>query len=708
MNIYEDSTGRDRVSTGTMVNIHNQVSINEVLKERERKAKEEREEKDSQNGDPELSLDSTERVKVLSPGQLVFKRFITNKLAIVGSLILIFMFLFAFVMPLFYPYSQTQIFYKYDNSTIDYAQAKERTEYSLLLLNKDADVHYSVKNKLTATISAMESKGIKEQSLTDTNGNSYKIEKNADNIYSLYSTASEKFAAIQGSVKYATYSTIGAVLTYEDDAEEVTGLAEAIKSAISGKNKEFTLGKDVYTLEQNKKTYNVYRSSEGINYFGDKLGADFEEKVAEFTESGSFEFDSEKYNVVVDKDGTTVYRVMGEERIALLSTYVFDTYDPSFAISEDFEIQALLASVGGKTFNDGNVNYRVVSEEDETLIYSEADDTNPVAAFSTMVIRRYTGEDTLELAFKEQVRSTIEEMVESGKKSASFTWQIAQVDENGEYTYDENGELIKEDRNITVNDKNGTYVMTVEQVVYLINTFERPTKDHLAGTDGDGMDVLARMMYGGRVSLMVAFVVVIIENVLGIIMGGIAGYFGGWIDNLIMRAVDIFYCIPSMPILIILGAMFDAFKLKPYTRLVWMMAVLGVLGWAGVARLVRGQILSLREQEFMVAAEAIGLRNQKRIFRHLIPNVMPQLIVTATSGLGGVIITESTLSYLGLGVKHPLASWGTMINSVSTAEAMKSYTYIWVPVGLLICLTVVAFNFVGDGLRDAFDPKMKR
>ena len=554
----------------------------------------------------------------------------------------------------------------------------------------------------------MESKGIKEQSITDTNGNSYKIEKNADNIYSLYSTASEKFAAIQGSVKYATYSTIGAVLTYEDDAEEVTGLAEAIKSAISGKNKEFTLGKDVYTLEQNKKTYNVYRSSEGINYFGDKLGADFEEKVAEFTESGSFEFDSEKYNVVVDKDGTTVYRVMGEERIALLSTYVFDTYDPSFAISEDFEIQALLASVGGKTFNDGNVNYRVVSEEDETLIYSEADDTNPVAAFSTMVIRRYTGEDTLELAFKEQVRSTIEEMVESGKKSASFTWQIAQVDENGEYTCDENGELIKEDRTITVNDKNGTYVMTVEQVVYLINTFERPTKDHLAGTDGDGMDVLARMMYGGRVSLMVAFVVVIIENVLGIIMGGIAGYFGGWVDNLIMRAVDIFYCIPSMPILIILGAMFDAFKLKPYTRLVWMMAVLGVLGWAGVARLVRGQILSLREQEFMVAAEAIGLRNRKRIFRHLIPNVMPQLIVTATSGLGGVIITESTLSYLGLGVKHPLASWGTMINSVSTAEAMKSYTYIWVPVGLLICLTVVAFNFVGDGLRDAFDPKMKR
>ena len=222
------------------------------------------------------------------------------------------------------------------------------------------------------------------------------------------------------------------------------------------------------------------------------------------------------------------------------------------------------------------------------------------------------------------------------------------------------------------------------------------------------MDVLARMMYGGRVSLIFCFITIIIEMIIGVILGGIAGFFYGWVDNIIMRAVDIFFCIPSMPILIILGSIFDALKLQPYVRVAWMMVVLGVLGWAGVARMVRGQMLSLREQEFMVAAESIGLKTRRRIFKHLVPNVMPQLIVTATSGLGGIIITESTLSFLGLGVKHPLATWGTMINSVSAAEAMVRYTYIWVPVGLLICLTVIAFNFVGDGLRDAFDPKMKR
>ncbi|MGN1147949.1 MAG: ABC transporter permease, partial [Lachnospiraceae bacterium] len=303
----------------------------------------------------------------------------------------------------------------------------------------------------------------------------------------------------------------------------------------------------------------------------------------------------------------------------------------------------------------------------------------------------------------------IDDMVAAGNTEASFEWEIPQMDENGAYEYDENGSLVKELTEMKVVNKNGSFIVSCEQVNYLIDIYAEPSAAHPVGTDGDGMDVLARMMYGGRVSLLVCFVVIIIETVLGVIMGGIAGYFGGWVDNVIMRLVDIFYCIPSMPILIITGALFDAQKLTPYVRLVWMMAILGVLGWAGVARMVRGQILSLREQEFMVAAESIGLKTRRRIFRHLVPNVMPQLIVTASSGLGSIIITESTLSFLGLGVKHPLATWGTMINSVTgSSENMIRYTYIWVPVGLLICLTVIAFNFVGDGLRDAFDPKMKR
>jgi peptide/nickel transport system permease protein len=335
------------------------------------------------------------------------------------------------------------------------------------------------------------------------------------------------------------------------------------------------------------------------------------------------------------------------------------------------------------------------------------------AVFSQYSIARYTGEDTLAYARRLEIRQAIEAMNAAGETSWDFRMLIEQRDpDTSSVLQDENGNDIYAESDAKIERKNDRYEITTDSYTTLIDRYAKPGKGgsgfHLLGTDADGYDVLARIMYGGRVSLLVGFIVVIIESVLGIIMGGIAGYFGGWVDTVIMRLVDVFYCIPSMPILIILGALFDTLQMTPYVRLAWMMAVLGFLGWAGVARLVRGQILSLREQEFMVATEATGLRVNRRIFRHLVPNVMPQLIVTATAGLGGVILTESTLSFLGLGVKRPLSTWGAMINSVSSYTAMINYTYIWVPVGLLICLTVIAFNFVGDGLRDAFDPKMKR
>ena len=242
----------------------------------------------------------------------------------------------------------------------------------------------------------------------------------------------------------------------------------------------------------------------------------------------------------------------------------------------------------------------------------------------------------------------------------------------------------------------------------MFDTYSYPSKAHLLGTDRNGMDMLTRLMYGGRVSLIIGFIVVLIETFLGVIMGGISGYFGGWVDNLIMRLVDIFYCIPSMPIIIILGAAMDAMRVDPQIRMLYLMLILGFLGWAGVARLVRGQILSLREQEFMTATEACGIRVSRRIFKHLIPNVIPQLIVTCTMGLGSTILTEATLSFLGLGVKFPFASWGNIINDVNDTFVLTNYWFIWIPAGVLLLLTVLAFNLVGDGLRDAFDPKMKR
>lgn len=252
-----------------------------------------------------------------------------------------------------------------------------------------------------------------------------------------------------------------------------------------------------------------------------------------------------------------------------------------------------------------------------------------------------------------------------------------------------------------------------EDTVYIVTYSEptnylKPSKDHLLGTDDKGFDVFSRLMYGGRVSLTVGFVVIILETIIGVFLGGLAGYFGKWVDQIIMRIVDIFNCVPTMPMLMIVGVALDAQDVTGPAKLYILMAMMTLFGWAGTARLVRGQILSLREQDFMLSAEASGLPASRKIFKHLIPNVMPQLIVSMTLGLGGIILTEATLGYLGIGLPAEYATWGNMINAAANNTALRLYPNLWISPGICIVLAVLAFNFVGDGLRDAFDPKARR
>lgn len=231
---------------------------------------------------------------------------------------------------------------------------------------------------------------------------------------------------------------------------------------------------------------------------------------------------------------------------------------------------------------------------------------------------------------------------------------------------------------------------------------------HVFGTDDTGYDIFVRLMYGGRLSLMLSFLVVLIYTVIGIILGGLAGYFGGWVDMLVMRLVDILNCIPSLPIMLIIGAFFDGSGMDDGFKIYFMMGVLTLMSWSGTARLVRGQILFLREQEYMVATDALGFSPARKIFKHLVPNVMPQLIVSMTLGLGGTILTESSLSFLNLGAPPEVASLGKMINSAGDRTIMTQHVLDWLPAGIIIIVAVLAFNFIGDGLRDALDPKMKR
>ena len=236
---------------------------------------------------------------------------------------------------------------------------------------------------------------------------------------------------------------------------------------------------------------------------------------------------------------------------------------------------------------------------------------------------------------------------------------------------------------------------------------EPPSWQYIFGTDDCGRDIFSRIMYGGRISLEVGFVVVFVEIIIGTAVGGIAGYYGKFVDNILMRVVDIFLSLPMLPVIIILGAVMMDLQIPPEKRIYYIMVVLGIFFWPGLARLVRGQILTLREQEFMVAANALGLRDRTKIFGHLVPNAFPNVIVTATLDIGGVILYESVLSFLGLGVAIPFPSWGNIINAVNNPENY-SRPWLWIPAGIMILITVLSINLVGDGLRDANDPKMKR
>ena len=548
-----------------------------------------------------MKLDDTQRVKVLSPSALVLKRFFRNRLAIIGMVIIIFMFLFSFVGGMVNPYGQSQVFYTTEEMKKDYAGATYINDY-MIYQEEGAEVPSDLYSKSILAVT-------KNQKVVETRGGgSLALRPLAGDSYLVYG------------------------------AEE-TKNPRAMKSAEH---------KDAVAA--------------GENYF---------------------EYDGTAY-IVDDATGKELLYKVNE--LAVICKLSFTPYTADTELSYQFSKNALLAMSGnGGEFEADGSSYTLEIEGEEAAMVFAADGSD-YAYISNMNINSVVGGVFLAPDFKEAVALAIQD------GTASFTYTDASGVED---TY-------------LLSEKSGQYLISRNQETRVIDTYSLPSGEHWLGTDANGMDLLARLMYGGRISLLIGFVVVIIEVLIGVIVGGVAGYFGGWVDNTLMRLVDVIYCIPSMPLYLILGSIMDHYRASPTVRIYMLCVIMSAIGWVGIARIVRGQILSLREQEFMVAAEALGISVGRRIFKHLVPNVVPQLIVFATMGLGDVILAEATLSFLGLGIKYPAASWGSIINAVNDSYVMTNYLFVWVPAGFLILLTVLAFNFIGDGRRDAFDPKMKR
>jgi peptide/nickel transport system permease protein len=236
---------------------------------------------------------------------------------------------------------------------------------------------------------------------------------------------------------------------------------------------------------------------------------------------------------------------------------------------------------------------------------------------------------------------------------------------------------------------------------------------HWMGTDGLGRDTLTRVLYAGRISLVVALMITVLNVTIGTSFGSLAGYMGGAADSLLMRFTDLMLTLPDLPLLLILSASLRQFTalqefLGSSLSVVIIIVVLAFFGWMGNARLVRASVLSIREMDFVEASRAMGAGGQRIITQHLIPNAMAPIIVSATLGFGGVIIAESALSFLGFGVMPPVPTWGNMLNEARGAPQL-GYTLFFQTLapGICIFLTVLSVNFIGDGLRDALDPRLK-
>lgn len=565
--------------------------INEQQAEQEirEEIREEMKHADQTPAQEQYSLNDDRRVKVLSPGMLVAKRFIRNRMAVTGLVILIFMFVFSFIGGLVSPYGQDQFFYTDKTIRKSFGEAKENTEFRY---GSNSDELFGLTAQAKAMLAIQQGK----DSFNFSNHN-YTMNKVSDEMFTI---------SCDGvMVGYAAKDMVNAdaadqKLSFEFNYQALTAYATGAK--------EFT--------------------ADGVTYA--------------LAEDGGVTLDGADY--------------------AYISRYLVQAISPDVFLSRDFK-DKLLATIA--TAQDGKATFTYT---DESLIMNEPEQTEDGENANGQTSGINTEDPNAPKQDDASNTATAEYDLEF--KAATNSWQILQEKSSRQY-----------------------------------DQYSFPNMKHWLGTDMYGMDMLTRLMYGGRVSLLIGFIVIIIETVIGVIFGGISGYFGGWVDILLMRVTEIVGAIPFLPFALVLSAILQSSDLHENTRIFIIMLILGLLSWTGLAKLIRGQILAEREKEFVTAARSMGVKEGRIAFKHILPNVISVILVSVTLDFAGCMLTESSLSYLGFGVQLPRPTWGNMLDGSRNALVIQSYWWRWVFPALFLSIVVICINIIGDTLREVLDPK---
>ena len=564
-------------------NINEQQAEQQAEQKLREEIREEMKNADQTPAEEHYSLNDDRRVKVLSPGMLVAKRFIRNRMAVTGLVILIFMFIFSFIGGLVSPYGQDQFFYTDKTIRKSFGEAKENTEFRY---GSNSDELFGLTAQAKAMLAIQQGK----DSFNFSNHN-YTMNKVSDEMFTI---------SCDGvMVGYAAKDMVNAdaadqKLSFEFNYQALTAYATGAK--------EFT--------------------ADGVTYA--------------LAEDGGVTLDGADY--------------------AYISRYLVQAISPDVFLSRDFK-DKLLATIA--TAQDGKATFTYT---DESLIMNEPEQTEDGENADGQTSGINTEDPNAPKQDDTSNTATAEYDLEF--KAATNSWQILQEKSSRQY-----------------------------------DQYSFPNMKHWLGTDMYGMDMLTRLMYGTRISMLVALMAAFVNLIIGILYGGISGYLGGTVDMIMMRIVDIISTIPLTLYVILIMQVLGA-------GIQSIIVALGSVYWVDMARVVRGQILSLKQQEFVLAAKTIGSSATTILFDHLIPNALGSILVTITMLIPSAIFMEAFLGYLGIGLQPPLASLGTMCNDAS-ANLRTSPHELLIP-ALMICVIMFAFNFVGDGLRDALDPKLKK